>query len=438
MPHEVTMPQLGMAQDAGRLTQWLKAPGDAVAKGDALFEVETDKATMEVEAQAEGYLTHVTARAGEDVPVGQQIARISETAEDSGDSAASATEAGPNPESTQDALPEGTQITMPQLGMAQDSGVLVGWLASLGDKVTADGLLFEVETDKSTMEVPAGRDGYLAATLAQAGEEVPVGAPVAILSDAPPDALIARSAGHPGSAALAQQPQATAAPSAPPPAPRADPPAGAPPSGGRILASPKFRRVAREEGLDPARLARAGFPQPYHMRDIETLRSLADDLPAAAQATMTQPGPIRLCADCAQGGFAEFADWAASTQGLKDTDALLAGLAGASLGDGATTIAVERFGAIRAYHVPAQRSLSLVTASEGAPEPDLLLRDLRTTPLRSVSIGAEAAPVLTLMRQGTGLALTLECSAGQMDGSAAIALLTEFAGRMQEPLRHLL
>jgi pyruvate/2-oxoglutarate dehydrogenase complex dihydrolipoamide acyltransferase (E2) component len=61
MPHEVTMPQLGMAQDAGKIVSWLKAPGDAVTKGDALFEVETDKATMEVEAQASGYLTHVTA-----------------------------------------------------------------------------------------------------------------------------------------------------------------------------------------------------------------------------------------------------------------------------------------------------------------------------------------------------------------------------------------
>ena len=61
MPHDVTMPQLGMAQDAGKIVAWLKSPGDKVAKGDALFEVETDKATMEVEAQAAGYLTGVVA-----------------------------------------------------------------------------------------------------------------------------------------------------------------------------------------------------------------------------------------------------------------------------------------------------------------------------------------------------------------------------------------
>jgi pyruvate dehydrogenase E2 component (dihydrolipoamide acetyltransferase)/2-oxoglutarate dehydrogenase E2 component (dihydrolipoamide succinyltransferase) len=58
---DVTMPQLGMAQDAGKIVSWLKAPGDAVEKGEALFEVETDKATMEVEAQAAGFLTGVAA-----------------------------------------------------------------------------------------------------------------------------------------------------------------------------------------------------------------------------------------------------------------------------------------------------------------------------------------------------------------------------------------
>jgi hypothetical protein len=48
---------------------------------------------------------------------------------------------------------------MPQLGMAQDTGILVNWLKAPGDAVAADDILFEVETDKSTMEVEAGRAG---------------------------------------------------------------------------------------------------------------------------------------------------------------------------------------------------------------------------------------------------------------------------------------
>ena len=84
MPHDVIMPALGMAQDTGHLLAWHKKPGDAVAEGDVLFEVETDKAAMEVEAQSRGYLTDVAVEAGTDVPVGQIIASISETPEGGG------------------------------------------------------------------------------------------------------------------------------------------------------------------------------------------------------------------------------------------------------------------------------------------------------------------------------------------------------------------
>jgi pyruvate/2-oxoglutarate dehydrogenase complex dihydrolipoamide acyltransferase (E2) component len=158
MPHDVTMPQLGMAQDAGKIVSWLKSPGDAVAKGDALFEVETDKAVMEVESPGDGFLTGVTRGEGEDVPVGHVIARISDSAE----ARARAIRPARTGRSG-DALPEGRAVTMPQLGMAQDSGVLVNWLKDPGDEVAADDILFEVETDKSVMEVEAGREGFLAA-----------------------------------------------------------------------------------------------------------------------------------------------------------------------------------------------------------------------------------------------------------------------------------
>jgi len=76
MATNVILPALGMSQDTGKIVQWLKAEGDLVAKGDPLLEVETDKATVEIEAPADGILTHVTSAAGDDVPVGQVIAVI--------------------------------------------------------------------------------------------------------------------------------------------------------------------------------------------------------------------------------------------------------------------------------------------------------------------------------------------------------------------------
>ncbi len=76
MPTDVIMPALGMSQDTGRLLAWLKQEGDSVEKGDILMEIETDKATVEVEATASGILANITAQAGDDVPVGSVIALI--------------------------------------------------------------------------------------------------------------------------------------------------------------------------------------------------------------------------------------------------------------------------------------------------------------------------------------------------------------------------
>lgn len=76
MAKVVIMPALGMAQETGTLLQWFKAPGQAVAKGEPLMEIETDKATVEIESPASGVLAHITASPGDVVPVGQVIAMI--------------------------------------------------------------------------------------------------------------------------------------------------------------------------------------------------------------------------------------------------------------------------------------------------------------------------------------------------------------------------
>ncbi|WP_084862470.1 biotin/lipoyl-containing protein [Salibaculum halophilum] len=420
---DVTMPQLGMAQDAGKIVSWLKAPGDAVAKGEALFEVETDKATMEVEAQAAGFLTGVAAAEGDDVPVGAVIARISDSAEDD-----TPAPAAPVAEVPADALPEGHSVTMPQLGMAQDTGLLVGWLKSPGDAVAAADVLFEVETDKSTMEVEAGRDGYLAATLAQAGEEVPVGGPVAVISNAAPDNPVARSvAAAPAPPAQEAKPEPAAEPARKPAAPQPV----LQPTGGRILASPKARRLALEQGLDLARLAEAGHPQPYHVSDLDTLRSLPAVTPAAEAGEASR----RLVAEVPEDGVPAFAAWAAAAHGLTDADAILAGLTAASLPDPGP-VAVERHGTMTTYALPADRALSGV--AETGDDPALILRDLRGSRLTNVEMGGESTPVLTLTPKATGLTLTLECAASRLDARAAIQLLTDVADRVEQPLRHLL
>jgi pyruvate dehydrogenase E2 component (dihydrolipoamide acetyltransferase) len=74
MATSVVMPALEMAQETGKLVSWKKRDGDAVKKGDIIVEVETDKAVVEIEAQADGTLGGISAQAGDVVPVGQTIA----------------------------------------------------------------------------------------------------------------------------------------------------------------------------------------------------------------------------------------------------------------------------------------------------------------------------------------------------------------------------
>lgn len=76
MATKVFMPALGMAQETGLLVRWLKGDGDAVQEGEPIAEIQTDKATEELQARASGTLSGLLAREGDDVPVGQVIAVI--------------------------------------------------------------------------------------------------------------------------------------------------------------------------------------------------------------------------------------------------------------------------------------------------------------------------------------------------------------------------
>ena len=457
MAHEVIMPALGMAQDTGLIVSWLKKPGDAVKAGDPIMEVETDKATMEVEAQADGYLTDLRAAAGDDVPVGDVVALISDSPEGSGEAApaAEAKPGTPDEEAAEEApveaphkapaseaLPDGKQVIMPALGMAQDSGLIVAWHKAPGDAVAADDVLLEVETDKATMEVPAGQDGFIAVLMAEAGEDVPVGDVIAVISADKPAAPQQRSA----KAAPAPKPASAEKPEAPAETSKAKPAVPAEPAArqaakpamtsadGRILASPKARRLAAERGLDLSRLVQAGHPQPYHVSDLEALSALPA---AAASGNMLQ-----LTARVPAIGLSDFCDWiAAETGSPADRTAIMAGFAAAGLRDpdrdAVVIVAAERDGTQSLFADPDLGPLGAAPDDTGAA-PSLILRDLTGTRLSSARFGTETAPVLCIGGDGPDLSITLECAAGVLSPEAAIDLITRFAGRLEQPLRHLL
>lgn len=82
MPIEVILPKVDMDMSHGKIADWHKGEGDAVIQGEALFDIETDKAAMEVESPGTGTLHYVTANQGDEIPIGQTIAWIFEEGEE--------------------------------------------------------------------------------------------------------------------------------------------------------------------------------------------------------------------------------------------------------------------------------------------------------------------------------------------------------------------
>src|SRR3989440_1605327 len=107
MATQVVMPKLSPTMEEGQLSRWLKKEGDKVAMGEPLAEVDTDKATMEMQALSNGVLRKILIKEGESAPLGQPIAIIGEPDEDISELVKSAGEATPaKAEAAPEKLPE--------------------------------------------------------------------------------------------------------------------------------------------------------------------------------------------------------------------------------------------------------------------------------------------------------------------------------------------
>ncbi|HEX3237958.1 MAG TPA: dihydrolipoamide acetyltransferase family protein [Gaiellaceae bacterium] len=118
MATEVILPRLGQGMESGTIVRWLKSEGEAVQKGEPLFELDTDKVTQEVEAEAAGVLLKIAVAEGE-VPVGQTVAFIGSEGEDVPEVAAAAE---PPQEEAKSRAPEPVQEAEAREGAAVASG----------------------------------------------------------------------------------------------------------------------------------------------------------------------------------------------------------------------------------------------------------------------------------------------------------------------------
>jgi pyruvate dehydrogenase E2 component (dihydrolipoamide acetyltransferase) len=215
-----------------------------------------------------------------------------------------------------------TNILMPALSPTMEKGNLAKWLKKEGDAVKAGDILAEIETDKATMEYEAVDEGVLAKILVPEGTaDVPVNQPIAVLAAEGEDVKAAAAAAGKGAApARAPQPaqqakpapaasaaQAPARPQQPPPAApgaimRQAMPDQAPVpqrtnGHGRIFASPLARRLARDAGIDIARIAGSGPHGRVIARDVEQAKAgggLRAPAPGAAPLPIQAPSDDKI------------------------------------------------------------------------------------------------------------------------------------------------
>jgi pyruvate dehydrogenase E2 component (dihydrolipoamide acetyltransferase) len=219
-------------------------------------------------------------------------------------------------------MPE--EIVMPRLSDSMEEGTVLKWLKSVGDEVAVGDELVEIETDKANMVYESDLGGTLVELLAQEGDTLPVGNPIARVGDASEvsanggeGAGTASSAARSGDGSGAEAPTAdkpdiepraadAAAPAPPSPAPTSDArptaPSPAPTASaaapsetaagdGRVKASPIARRIAKERGLDLHGLSGSGPGGRIVKADVERALEAGVAAPAAAPTPEAPPAP---------------------------------------------------------------------------------------------------------------------------------------------------
>ena len=217
MATEIRVPTLGESVSEAEVGEWLKKPGDSVSEGETLVTLETDKVALDVPAPASGTMGDIVADVGEMVGVDALLASMeagsgsgagaSAAAAAPAKSSAPATQANPGsakiePPAKADSKDEGggiVDIVVPQAGESVTEAEVGAWFKKVGDAVSVDEPLVELETDKAAQDVIAQDAGTIEEIVAQTGETVEVGAVLARVRVG-------------GSAASAQSPASTDAP----------------------------------------------------------------------------------------------------------------------------------------------------------------------------------------------------------------------------------
>jgi 2-oxoglutarate dehydrogenase E2 component (dihydrolipoamide succinyltransferase) len=310
------MPALGESVSEGTVTRWLKAEGDHVNVDEPLLEVSTDKVDTEIPSPVAGILQKIVVQIDQTVPVGAELAIISDGATASVAAPVAAPVVQTPPPAPIAAAPvtpppapgapaptgAGTVITMPALGESVSEGTVTRWLKNVGDTVAVDEALLEVSTDKVDTEIPSPVAGTLLSIDVAVDTTVPVGARLALIGSSstavaapvtpPPAPVVAAPVTPPPAPVIAAPVIAApviAAPVTPPPTPVISAPVSQPAD---AYVTPLVRKLASELGVNLAHVTGTGIGGRIRREDVEALaRPAAPAASAAVASTPSAPKP---------------------------------------------------------------------------------------------------------------------------------------------------
>jgi len=309
MAEVILMPRLSDTMTEGVIAAWHKKVGDTVKKGDLLAEVETDKATMELESYKDGTLLHLGIDKGGKLQVNDLLAIIGNPGEDvtaliKQNSGGSAPAPAKQEKKEKDTAAQKTEQTvtapaadisksdevvlMPRLSDTMEEGVIAAWHKKVGDVVKKGDVLAEIETDKATMELESYKNGTLLHIGAQKGEKIPVNGLLCIIGEkgkVDVDAIV--TALKNGTKQTTSKPEINPAASTATGSISSSSTDAGSSDNGRIKASPLAKRLAKEKGVDLSLVHGTGDGGRIVKNDIDNFKTAAQ--PAVSPETKQAP-----------------------------------------------------------------------------------------------------------------------------------------------------
>jgi pyruvate dehydrogenase E2 component (dihydrolipoamide acetyltransferase) len=308
MAEVILMPRLSDTMTEGVIAAWHKKVGDPVSKGDVLAEIETDKATMELESYQQGTLLHIGTPNGGKLQVNDLLAIIGNAGEDvtalvaqhSGvskvhveapkvESAIAEAPKAAEVASTLDVSKMDEVVLMPRLSDTMTEGVIAGWQKKVGDFVKKGEVLADIETDKATMDLESYKDGVLLYQGAQTGEKILVNDLLCIIGKEGLDinAIVAAVKG--GASVVSESPKVESekTESTKTENPILETPKAEVVNEGRIFASPLAKKLASDKGIDLKYVKGSGDNGRITKSDVDAYTPQAATTTSAPAQTVT-------------------------------------------------------------------------------------------------------------------------------------------------------